>query len=159
MTESATKTQLAQAIDQFLIDSGLVHDFVKGDKTVIVQGANGPYPSAAGLVSIISQQFDALFAQYSNNLKLITTSPLPIANGSFQLPSKPLGALAFNEARVFIDLTPADFNTDGSLKGDRAYVIEEHANIMVSGTQVFFTAADGNINGCYAVVSYLTINS
>lgn len=42
---------LAQRIDRFIADSHLVHEFVKGDETVIVHGEAGDYPSLAKIAA------------------------------------------------------------------------------------------------------------
>ena len=42
---------LAQKIDQFIADSDLAHLFTKGDKTVVVHGEAGDYPSLAKIAA------------------------------------------------------------------------------------------------------------
>ncbi len=149
--------RLGQVIDHFIEDAARVHDFVKGDKTIIVYGEDGPYPSAAMMAATLQQKFDELFSNFSTKLKIVTTKPLLITNGRIQLPSRPLGDLVHNEARVFLDLTEADLSPTGELLGDRAYNIEEHVNVMVDDTVAIFRNADQSIDGHYAVVSYLAI--
>jgi hypothetical protein len=156
MTNNAVKESLQQTIDRFIVDADLAHDFVKGDKNTLVAGEDGPYPSAAMLVALIEARFNDLFDTLSRKIHLVTTQPLVITEGKIHLLSKPVGDIVHNEARVYVDLTEDDFNVDGSLKGNRPYVIEEHVNLIVSDNVVTFAGADASIEGCHAVVSYLS---
>lgn len=89
----------------------------------------------------------------ANNL--VTTNPLPIANGRATLPSTPLGGVVLNLAQVYLDLQPTDLLPGGALRYDRAYLVAEYAGVSTAGNTLVFTAADAaEVNGRYAVVSY-----
>lgn len=87
-------------------------------------------------------------------IHLITTSPLPIAAGRCMLPSAPLGAVIWNMALVYLDLTPDDFDAAGVLLTDRDYLVEDHL-VQTAGASVLFTHP-APADGLYAVVSYIT---
>lgn len=85
-------------------------------------------------------------------LRMHTTRPLLVSNGQLTLPSMPLGDVVWGKALVYLDLTEDDFDDTGTLRGDRNYLVEEHA-VRTEGRVVHFvsTAPDG----LHAVVSYL----
>lgn len=88
--------------------------------------------------------------------QLLTTVPLPIANGRAALPALPLGALVWGMAQVYLDLQPADLLPSGALRHDRSYLVADYAGVTVTGATLMFNAADAaDVNGKHAVVSYL----
>lgn len=95
-------------------------------------------------------------AQPSLGAQLLTTAPLPIANGRAALPTLPLGGLVWGMAQVYLDLQPADLLPSGALRHDRSYLVAEYAGVTVTGATLIFNAADAaSVNGKHAVVSYL----
>ena len=88
--------------------------------------------------------------------QLITTAPLPIANGRAALPALPLGGLVWGMAQVYLDLQPADLLPSGALRHDRPYLVAEYSGVSATGATLMFNAADTvDVNGKHAVVSYL----
>lgn len=47
MATTDPNTTLSAVIERFITDTGLAHDFVKGDENLDVQGSEGTYPSLA----------------------------------------------------------------------------------------------------------------
>ena len=90
-----------------------------------------------------------------SGVSLVTPPPSLISGGRLPLVKPPLGALLHNMAIVFLDMTTSDLLPDGSLV-DRAYVVEEHFNVFVDGSQAVFKDAGASLDGLYAQVSYLT---
>lgn len=86
--------------------------------------------------------------------KLVTTKPLLIQSSQITLPSAPLGAVIWNMALVYLDLTPDDFDAAGVLLTDRDYLVEDHL-VQTAGASVLFTHP-APADGLYAVVSYIT---
>ena len=70
------------------------------------------------------------------------------------LARAPLGAVVWDMALVYVDLTPADFDADGALLMDRSYVVEDHLVRTVDDTVIFTNPPPPD--GAHAVVSYLT---
>lgn len=104
------------------------------------QGPPGP-PGAKGDTSTI-------------DITLTTTNPLEIVGGAIALPTAPMGGVVvWHMALVYLDLTPADFDTAGVLLADRAYLVEDHL-VRVVGSSVVFTSPPP-ADGLHAVVSYL----
>lgn len=91
----------------------------------------------------------------SSPVELVTPPPALIANNRIALPTPPIGGVIHNMAIVYMDVTPADFLPDGSLR-NRSYVIEEHINIIVDSTSATLRDAAGTLDGKYAQVSYIT---
>lgn len=85
-------------------------------------------------------------------LRMYTTRPLRVSNGQLTLPSMPLGDVVWNQALVYLDLTPGDLDGTGALRGDRNYLVEEHA-VRTEGRVVHFVSTVPD--GLHAVVSYL----
>jgi len=63
MSNSTPQETLAWHIDRFITDSGLAHDFVKGDENLMVQGEAGAYPSLAKLAKDAKIQIDLIAEQ------------------------------------------------------------------------------------------------
>lgn len=57
------QAKLSWYIDRFITDSGLAHDFVRGDDTVMVHGEDGDYPSLAMLAKLALQKLDTISEQ------------------------------------------------------------------------------------------------
>lgn len=87
-------------------------------------------------------------------VELVTTPPLSVSGGQITLARVPRGTVVWDMALVYVDLTPADFDTAGALLANRSYVVEEHL-VRTLGSTVIFTDPPPH-DGTYAVVSYLT---
>ncbi len=113
------------------------------------QGSRGPTGGSGSLGDIDTPPAPA---PSSAELRMHTTRPLRVSNGQLTLPSMPLGDVVWNQALVYLDLTPSDLDGTGALRGDRNYLVEEHV-VRTEGRVVHFvsTAPDG----LHAVVSYL----
>ena len=62
MTTSNPQT-LSDHIDRFIVDSGLAHDFVKGDANTMVHGEEGDYPSLAMLAKNAQANIELIVEQ------------------------------------------------------------------------------------------------
>jgi hypothetical protein len=97
------------------------------------------------LQEIMSKYHQALNNQttFVGGIKLVTTERLLISNGAISLPFKAAGDIVNNYALIFDDLTTT--------------VVNEFAcHISADSWDVQFDASD-DLNGKYAVVSYITI--
>lgn len=88
----------------------------------------------------------------ASSVRLVTTDPLPVLEGTVSLPSTPIGDIIWNVALVYTDVTVDDLTVLGKLRGTRDYQIQEHIVKVVDGELVFSSPI---IDGSYVVVSYL----
>lgn len=80
-----------------------------------------------------------------SRIRLVTIAPTVIVNNRVSLAIQPLGDMLFNMAFV---RDTANSNT-----------IEEHSNVITEGSSALFSDAAGELDGKYAVVSYIGIPS
>lgn len=86
---------------------------------------------------------DAYVKAFVDGIKLVTTERLLISNGAISLPFKAAGDIVNNYALIFDDLTTT-------------VVSEFTCHISADSWSVQFDPGD-DLNGKYAVVSYITI--
>ena len=117
---------------------------LKADKSNVLEKDNtSPYEPTQPYHPTTKKYVDAHVKTYVDNVELVTTERLQIFNNQILLPFKVHGDIVNDYALIFDDRTTI-------------VVREFTCKISADGFSVEFDPND-NVNGKYAVVSYMTI--
>lgn len=117
---------------------------LKTDKSNVLEKDNTlEYEPTEHFHPATKKYVDTFVKTFVDSIKLVTTERLLISNDAISLVFKTAGDIVNNHALIFNDLTGMD-------------VSEFTCHISTDGWSVQFDPSD-NLNGKYAVVSYITI--